>query len=63
MDAAPASGFPPHGVNLEGIERQLAEQVLAIAQHDESCAARRLGVRRGQFSSLLRCHRLTDARR
>jgi len=50
-------------VSLEAIERDLIRQALANAGNNKSQAARLLGLPRGQFYSLLRRHRLTDARR
>jgi transcriptional regulator with GAF, ATPase, and Fis domain len=63
--AAPgqAEAFPPHGVKLEAIERDLVEKALASARQNKSKAARLLGLPRGQLYSLLRRHGLTDARR
>jgi transcriptional regulator with GAF, ATPase, and Fis domain len=58
-----AGSFPAGGVSLEAIERDLIRQALANAGNNKSQAARLLGVPRGQFYSLLRRHRLTDARR
>ena len=58
-----ASAFPAGGVSLEAIERDLIRQALANAGNNKSQAARLLGLPRGQFYSLLRRHRLTDARR
>ena len=55
--------FPAEGVNLEGIERDLVSKALARAQNNKSQAAKLLGLPRGQFYSLLRRYRLTDARR
>jgi transcriptional regulator with GAF, ATPase, and Fis domain len=60
---AAASVFPAGGVSLEAIERDLVRQALANAGNNKSQAARLLGLPRGQFYSLLRRHRLTDARR
>jgi transcriptional regulator with PAS, ATPase and Fis domain len=61
-DAAPA-GFPPGGVNLESIERDLVHKALAHARNNKSQAAKLLGLPRGQFYSLLRRYGLTGARR
>lgn len=58
-----ASAFPSGGVSLVAIERDLVRQALANAGNNKSQAARLLGLPRGQFYSLLRRHRLTDARR
>ena len=55
--------FPAEGVNLEVIERDLVSKALARAQNNKSRAAKLLGLPRGQFYSLLRRYRLTDARR
>ena len=57
------SAFPASGISLEAIERDLVRQALANAKNNKSQAARLLGLPRGQFYSLLRRHRLTDARR
>jgi transcriptional regulator with PAS, ATPase and Fis domain len=58
-----ATAFPAGGVSLEAIERDLIRQALSSAKNNKSQAARLLGLPRGQFYSLLRRHRLTDARR
>jgi transcriptional regulator with GAF, ATPase, and Fis domain len=58
-----ASAFPAGGISLEAIERDLIRQALDSAKNNKSQAARLLGLPRGQFYSLLRRHRLTDARR
>jgi transcriptional regulator with GAF, ATPase, and Fis domain len=55
--------FPPGGMKLEAVERDLIEKALARARNNKSEAARLLGLPRGQFYSLLRRHGLTDARR
>ena len=55
--------FPPGGVKLEAIERDLVQKALANARNNKSQAAKLLGIPRGQFYSLLRRHGLTDARR
>jgi two-component system NtrC family response regulator len=55
--------FPADGISLEAIERDLIRQALDSAKNNKSQAARLLGLPRGQFYSLLRRHRLTDARR
>lgn len=54
---------PPEAIPLAIAERQLIEKALANAGNNKSKAATLLGVRRGQFYSLLRKHGLTDARR
>jgi DNA-binding NtrC family response regulator len=63
--AAPPSAavFPPEGVKLEAIERDLLTRALAQAKNNKSQAAKLLGVPRGQLYSLLRRHGLTEARR
>jgi DNA-binding NtrC family response regulator len=58
-----AGAFPAGGVSLAEVERDLIRQALASAHNNKSLAARLLGLQRGQFYSLLRRHRLTDARR
>ena len=58
-----AGNFPAGGVSLAEVERDLLRQALASAHNNKSAAARLLGLQRGQFYSLLRRHRLTDARR
>jgi two-component system NtrC family response regulator len=58
-----ANAFPVGGVSLEAVERDLIRQALENAKNNKSQAARLLGLPRGQFYSLLRRHRLTDARR
>jgi transcriptional regulator with PAS, ATPase and Fis domain len=58
-----AGTFPAGGVSLAEVERDLIRQALANAHNNKSLAARLLGLQRGQFYSLLRRHRLTDARR
>jgi len=55
--------FPPGGITLEAVERDLVQKALANARNNKSLAAKLLGVPRGQFYSLLRRHGLTDARR
>jgi Nif-specific regulatory protein len=55
--------FPPGGVKLEAVERDLVQKALARAKHNKTQAAKLLGLPRGQFYSLLRRHGLTDARR
>jgi transcriptional regulator with GAF, ATPase, and Fis domain len=62
--AMPApDAFPPGGIKLEAIERDLVQKALANARNNKSQAAKLLGIPRGQFYSLLRRHGLTDARR
>jgi DNA-binding NtrC family response regulator len=62
--AAPAaSSFPPAGVKLQTVERELVEKAMASARNNKTRAAALLGVPRGQFYSLLRRHGLTDAKR
>jgi transcriptional regulator with GAF, ATPase, and Fis domain len=63
--AAPAASapFPTGGLQLAAIERDLIQKALAAARNNKSHAARLLGLPRGRFYSLLRRHRLTDARR
>jgi len=58
-----SEGFPAEGVRLEAIERDLIEKALVAARNNKSQAAKLLGLPRGQLYSLLRRHRLTDARR
>jgi DNA-binding NtrC family response regulator len=58
-----AYAFPPEGIELEAIERDLVEKALASARNNKSRAARLLGLPRGQFYSLLRRYGLTEARR
>ena len=58
-----AGTFPAGGVSLAEVERDLIRQALANAHNNKSLAARLLGLQRGYFYSLLRRHRLTDARR
>ena len=48
--AGPAGGeFPPHGVDLEGMERTLIENALKQAGHNRSKAARLLGLSRSKL--------------
>jgi transcriptional regulator with PAS, ATPase and Fis domain len=69
MTAAPAAAaslpevLPPGGIKLEAVERDLVRRALANARNNKSLAAKLLGIPRGQFYSLLRRHKLTDARR
>ncbi len=60
---ATPNAFPNEGVNLAAIERTLVEKALAHAKNNKSQAAKLLGLPRGQFYSLLRRYRLTEARR
>jgi transcriptional regulator with PAS, ATPase and Fis domain len=58
-----SGAFPEGGVKLDAIERDLIERALAAAGNNKSQAAKLLGLPRGQLYSLLRRHKLTDARR
>jgi len=58
-----ALGFPPGGIDLESIERDLVNKALAHARNNKTQAAKLLGLPRGQFYSLLKRYGLTDARR
>jgi transcriptional regulator with GAF, ATPase, and Fis domain len=55
--------LPESGLTLEAVERSLLVKALAQARNNKSRAAKLLGLPRGQLYSLLRRHRLTDARR
>jgi DNA-binding protein Fis len=55
--------FPPEGVKLEAIERDLLRRALAQAKNNKSQAAKLLGLQRGRFYALLRRHGLTSVRR
>ena len=55
--------FPPEGVNLDAIERELVHKALAQARNNKSQAAKLLGLPRGQLYSLMKRHGLTEARR
>ena len=55
--------FPPDGVKLATVERDLLSKALAQAHNNKSQAAKLLGVQRGQFYSLLKRHGLTEAKR
>ena len=57
------TAFPPAGVQLEAIERDLLRRALAQAKNNKSQAAKLLGLQRGKFYSLLRRHGLTSVRR
>lgn len=41
--------FPPYGINLESVERDLIEKALRQAKNNRSAAARLLGITRSQF--------------
>ena len=58
-----AETFPPEGLKLEALERDLLVKAMARARDNKSEAARLLGLSRGSFYSLLRRHGLTEARR
>ncbi|HEY6546455.1 MAG TPA: helix-turn-helix domain-containing protein, partial [Vicinamibacteria bacterium] len=58
-----AEAFPPGGVRLEAVERDLIQKALAAARNNKTLAATLLGVPRGQLYSLQRRHGLTDAKR
>jgi transcriptional regulator with PAS, ATPase and Fis domain len=65
--AAPSSSgggasLPP-GLGLEAVEKDMLQKALAQAGNNKSQAAKLLGLPRGRLYSLLRRHRLTDARR
>lgn len=55
--------FPPGGVKLEEIERDLLHKAMAQARNNKSQAAKLLGISRGQLYSLLKHHGFTEARR
>jgi transcriptional regulator with GAF, ATPase, and Fis domain len=55
--------FPPEGLNLEAIERDLLHKALAQARNNKSQAAKLLGLPRGQLYSLMKRYGLTEARR
>lgn len=55
--------FPPEGVKLESIERDLLSKAMTQARNNKSQAAKLLGLSRGQLYSLLRHHGLSEARR
>ncbi|MGQ9671226.1 MAG: helix-turn-helix domain-containing protein, partial [Desulfosoma sp.] len=46
--------LPPHGLNLEILEMELVEQALALANNNQSAAARLLGLTRAKFRVLYR---------
>jgi transcriptional regulator with GAF, ATPase, and Fis domain len=58
-----SASFPPEGVTLLAVERDLLEKALATARNNKSRAAKLLGLPRGQFYSLLKRHGLTETRR
>lgn len=62
-DTGVVAPAPPAAIPLAIAERELIEKALASANHNKSKAATLLGIRRGQFYSLLRRHGLTAARR
>jgi transcriptional regulator with GAF, ATPase, and Fis domain len=58
-----AASFPAEGVKLRSVERDLVKKALSSTGNNKSQAAKLLGLTRGQFYSLLRKHRLTEAKR
>jgi DNA-binding NtrC family response regulator len=61
--AAAAGATPLPAQGLDAVEKELLQKALAQAGDNKSRAAKLLGLPRGRFYSLLRKHRLTDARR
>ena len=60
-DAAAAAAFPPGGVNLEMVERDLIAQALQEARNNRSRAARLLGISRSQLYYKLQKHGIEAA--
>jgi two-component system response regulator FlrC len=59
--ATPAAAFPPGGVNLEMVERDLIAQALQEARNNRSRAARLLGISRSQLYYKIQKHGLEAA--
>jgi transcriptional regulator with GAF, ATPase, and Fis domain len=55
--------LPAEGVRIGEVERELVVQAMERSAQNKSRAAKLLGLSRGQLYSLLRRHRLTDAKR
>jgi transcriptional regulator with GAF, ATPase, and Fis domain len=60
-DAAAAAAFPPGGVNLEMVERDLVAKALQEARNNRSRAARLLGISRSQLYYKIQKHGLEAA--
>jgi transcriptional regulator with GAF, ATPase, and Fis domain len=60
-DAAPAAAFPPGGVNLEMVERDLIAKALQEARNNRSRAARLLGISRSQLYYKIQKHGIEAA--
>ena len=61
VDPAAAAAFPPGGVNLEMVERDLIAQALQEARNNRSRAARLLGISRSQLYYKIQKHGLEAA--
>jgi transcriptional regulator with GAF, ATPase, and Fis domain len=63
LASVPQASFPPEGVGLDALERELVQKAFASARNNRTKAAKLLGLSRGRFYSLLRQHGFTEARR
>ena len=63
LSARGAAELPAEGLELEAVERELLQKALARARQNKTRAAKLLGLTRGQLYSLLRRHKLTEAKR
>ena len=55
--------FPPGGIHLEEVERDMVLKALTTSRGNKTRAAKLLGLSRGRLYSLMRRYKLTDARR